>query len=94
MSKAAKPATKGAMFQTLAEKTGLTRKQVTEVFDAFQNFIQQELSKKGPGVVALPGLLKARVAQASAAVTAYVCRGASCSAPVTSREDFRRALSA
>jgi hypothetical protein len=42
----------------------------------------------------LPGLLEARVAQASAAVTAYVCRGASCSAPATSREDFLRALSA
>ncbi len=42
----------------------------------------------------LPGLLGARVAQAGAAVTAYVCRGEQCSAPATSREDFLRALSA
>ncbi len=58
MNKAAKPATKSAMFQHLADKTGLSRKQVTAVFDEFQNFIHQELGKKGPGVVALPGLLK------------------------------------
>ena len=43
---------------------------------------------------ALPGLLGARVAQAGAVVTAYVCRGERCSAAATSREDFLRALSA
>ena len=43
---------------------------------------------------ALPGLLEARVARAGAAVTAYVCRGEHCSAAVTTREDFLRALGA
>jgi nucleoid DNA-binding protein len=53
-----RPATKSAMFQQLAEKTGLSRKQVTEVFDALTGFIEQELGKKGAGVVTIPGLLK------------------------------------
>ena len=53
-----KPATKNAMFQELAEKTGLSRKQVGEVFVALENFIKSQIGKKGPGVVAIPGLLK------------------------------------
>jgi nucleoid DNA-binding protein len=54
----AKPATKSAMFQALAEKSELTRKQVATLFDALSEYIQQELGKKGPGVVNLIGLLK------------------------------------
>src|SRR5260370_31479645 len=57
-NKAGKPATKSAMFQSLAEGTGLTRKQIASVFDEFTNLIKHEVGKKGPGVVALPGLLK------------------------------------
>jgi nucleoid DNA-binding protein len=53
-----KAATKSAMFQELAEKTQLSRKQVAEVFDALEGFIHHQVSKKGPGVVALPNLLK------------------------------------
>jgi nucleoid DNA-binding protein len=53
-----KAATKSAMFQELAEKTQLSRKQVAEVFDALEGFIQLQVSKKGPGIVALPNLLK------------------------------------
>ena len=54
----AKPATKSAMFQSLAEATGLSRKQIASVFDALTALIKKEIGKKGPGVVALPGLLK------------------------------------
>jgi nucleoid DNA-binding protein len=57
MSKA-KAATKSAMYQELAEKTQLSRKQVSEVFDALEGFIQHQVGKKGPGIVALPNLLK------------------------------------
>ena len=57
MSKA-KAATKSAMYQELAEKTQLSRKQISEVFDALEGFIQHQVSKKGPGIVALPNLLK------------------------------------
>src|SRR5262249_612549 len=57
-NKTAKPPSKSAMFQSLAEATGLTRKQVTAVFDALTDFIKQGVGKKGNGVVAIPGLLK------------------------------------
>ena len=53
-----KAATKSAMYQELAEKTALSRKQVSEVFDALEGFIQNQVGKKGPGIVALPNLLK------------------------------------
>jgi nucleoid DNA-binding protein len=54
----AKPATKSATFQKLAETTGLTRKQVAEFFDELTTLIKNELGKKGPGVFNLPGLIK------------------------------------
>jgi nucleoid DNA-binding protein len=56
--KVARPVSKSAMYQSLAEATGLTRKQIGSVFDELTNLIQRSVSKKGPGVVALPGLLK------------------------------------
>jgi DNA-binding protein HU-beta len=57
MSKA-KAATKSAMYQELAEKTQLSRKQVSEVFDALEPLIQVQVAKKGPGIVAQPNLQK------------------------------------
>jgi len=57
-NKVGKPVSKSAMFQSLAEATGLTRKQVASVFDELSNLIKRDVSKKGPGVFALPGLLK------------------------------------
>jgi nucleoid DNA-binding protein len=54
----ARAATKTAMFQALAESTGLSRKQVAGFFDEFANYLRHELGKKGPGIVTLPGLLK------------------------------------
>ncbi len=53
---------KSAILQELAEAAGLTRKQVAAVFDALSNkLLKRELSKKGPGVFVLPGLLKLRL---------------------------------
>src|SRR5439155_14474059 len=53
-----KAMTKTATYQKLADATGMNRKQVAEFFDAVATMIQQELGKKGPGVVTIPGLLK------------------------------------
>ena len=53
-----RPVTKSAMYQSLAEATGLTRKQIGSVFDELTNLVKRSVSKRGPGVVALPGLLK------------------------------------
>jgi nucleoid DNA-binding protein len=57
-NKAAKPATKSAMIQSLADASQLTRKQVTGLFDALSEYIKAQLGKKGPGVVNMVGLLK------------------------------------
>ena len=53
-----RPATKSATYQKLAEVTGLTRMQVAAFFDELTTLIKTELSKKGPGVFNLPGLIK------------------------------------
>lgn len=53
-----KSATKADIFGEIATKTGLTKKQVASVFDAYSEFSRKELGKKGPGVVLLPGMAK------------------------------------
>lgn len=57
----AKAMTKSALFQHIAEETELTRKQVTEVFDALTKLVTRELGKKGPGTFTLPGLARMKV---------------------------------
>ncbi len=56
-----KPATKAEVYTALADKTGLTKKQVTEVFDALGDMINAHLGKKGPGLFVIPGLVKLKV---------------------------------
>lgn len=59
----AKPATKSEVMSKIAEATELPRKQVASVFDALAGQIKDALGKKGPGVFAVPGLLKITVIQ-------------------------------
>ena len=58
---AGKPATKGEVLRRIAETTALSRKQVTSVFDALSEELKGALGKKGPGVFAVPGLMKITV---------------------------------
>lgn len=60
MAKAApKPPTKTEIFTNIAEATGLTKKQVGEVFDALDEQIAKALTGRGaPKMFALPGLCK------------------------------------
>ena len=59
MAKAAKKApTKTEIMTSIADATGLTRKEVASVFDALQAEIKKSLAARGPGVFTLPGLLK------------------------------------
>lgn len=58
MEKSSKPATKSEIIANIAEATQLSRKQVVSVFDALSDQIKFALGKKGPGVFALPGLMK------------------------------------
>jgi len=61
MAKSAKPATKSEIISNIAETTQLSRKQVISVFDALSGQIKGAVGKKGPGVFALPGLIKIMV---------------------------------
>ncbi|HZL36639.1 MAG TPA: HU family DNA-binding protein [Tepidisphaeraceae bacterium] len=63
MATSAKPATKSEILTKIAESTDLSRKQVASVFDALSNEIEGAVGKKGPGVFAVPGLLKITVIQ-------------------------------
>jgi nucleoid DNA-binding protein len=58
MAQTAKAATKSVIFQELAQETGLSRKQIAAVFDSLTELIRREMSKKGPGLFTVPGLLK------------------------------------
>ena len=57
----AKAMTKSALFQEIANSTKLTRKQVSEVFDALAKAVTRELGKKGPGSFTLPGMAKLKL---------------------------------
>ena len=56
--KADKPMSKTEILNALAEKSGLTRKEVTAVLEGLEELVGSSISKKGPGVFNLPGLLK------------------------------------
>ena len=58
---AKKAMTKSEIYSAIAEKTGLTRKQVASVFDGLGGLIASSLGKKGPGIFTMPGLLKLKV---------------------------------
>jgi len=58
---AAKPRTKSEIFSIIADNTGLTRKQVGEVFDVTKQIIAKDLKKGGPEAVNLGGLMKVTV---------------------------------
>src|ERR1700722_17547026 len=57
----AKALPKSALFKELAGKTGLEAKQVSAVFDALEDLIKQQLSKKGPGLFVIPNLVKLKL---------------------------------
>lgn len=63
MAKAApKPPTKTEIYANIAEATGLTKKQVGEVFDALDAQINKSLTGRGaPKMFAIPGLCKITV---------------------------------
>jgi nucleoid DNA-binding protein len=64
---AARPLSKSQMVSELAEKTELSKKQITAVLDEIEGLISHSLSKKGTGVFVLPGMLKILVKQIKAA---------------------------
>lgn len=49
---------KSQLAGALAESTGLSKVQISTVLGALDDTIKKELSKKGPGVFIMPGMLK------------------------------------
>jgi nucleoid DNA-binding protein len=56
-----KPLSKSEVMATLAEKTGLPKKDVATLFDELSDLIGKQLGKRGPGLFTVPGLMKLRV---------------------------------
>ncbi|MBF5043810.1 DNA-binding protein [Aggregicoccus sp. 17bor-14] len=57
----AKPPTKSELYTSIAEETGLSRKQVGSVFDAFAEELKKNLGGRGSGKFVVPGLMKVKV---------------------------------
>jgi nucleoid DNA-binding protein len=53
-----RPPTKTEILANIAEATGLAQNQVAAVLDALAAEIERNLDDQGPGVFAIPGLLK------------------------------------
>lgn len=58
---AAKVLTKSEVLTSIAETTGLSRRDVASVFDALSGLIKANVGKKGPGMFVVPGLMKITV---------------------------------
>jgi len=54
----AKLMSKSEVVSGIADATGLTRKQVSSVFEAMAGQIKRSLGRSGPGAYAVPGLMK------------------------------------
>lgn len=57
----AKPLSKSEIVSGITDATGLTKKQVSSVFDAMTAQIKKSLGKSGPGAYTVPGLMKLMV---------------------------------
>ena len=55
---AKKPPTKTEIQNSIAETTGLTKKEVGAVFDALSDEIRKSLSSRGAGMFSIPGIVK------------------------------------
>ena len=55
---ATKRMSKSQFVATLAEKSGITKKQAVAALDSMNAIIAQQLGKKGPSEFVIPGLLK------------------------------------
>ena len=58
MAKGSKPLTKTQVMAAIAEDTGMAKKQVAAVFESLAKQMKKALGRGGPGVFAIPGLVK------------------------------------
>jgi nucleoid DNA-binding protein len=55
-----RPTTKSETLTFIAEKTDLTKRDISDVFDSLAALMKRDL-KRGPGVYTVPGLMKVKV---------------------------------
>ncbi len=60
-SKSAKSMSKSEVFAALSESTGLSKAQVSTLFDSLSALVGKNIGSTGPGIFTLPGLLKIKV---------------------------------
>ncbi|MCY2965276.1 MAG: HU family DNA-binding protein [Planctomycetota bacterium] len=53
--------TKSEFLKSISESTGVAKKDVSAVLDAVSELVSKNIGKKGPGVIAIPGLVKIMV---------------------------------
>ncbi|MBK8173332.1 MAG: HU family DNA-binding protein [Sandaracinaceae bacterium] len=58
---AAKRMTKSQIIGELAEKTGISKKDVSGIFGGLSELVKRELGKKGPGEFVVPDMFKLKV---------------------------------
>ena len=56
MAKATKPPSKTEIFASIAETTGLTKRDIGNVFDALNDQIKKAVGRSGSKTFAIPGL--------------------------------------
>jgi nucleoid DNA-binding protein len=52
---------KSEVFAALSESTGLSKAQVSSLFDSLMTLVGKNIGSGGPGIFTLPGLLKIKV---------------------------------
>jgi nucleoid DNA-binding protein len=55
-----KPRTKTQIFAEIADETGLTRRNIAEVFESLNSLIKKDIGRRGPGIFTIPGLMKVK----------------------------------
>jgi nucleoid DNA-binding protein len=58
---AKRPTTKAETFTYIADKTGLTKRDVGAVFESLNALIKRDIRRTGPGMFTVPGLMKIKV---------------------------------
>jgi len=65
-TKTEKAMSKSEVTAALSESTGLTKAQVTSLFDSLAGLVGKNLQEGGPGIFTVPGLLKIKVVRKAA----------------------------
>jgi nucleoid DNA-binding protein len=53
--------TKAQIMSEVADKSGLSKKEISNVFDALRELVKKELGRRGPGEFVIPDLIKLKV---------------------------------